>query len=77
METTGVGGGGGGGMGGNGVGCSGGISTSGIATDQSCESTLRIGELSGSLDSLDKNPDIIPQGNFLLLYICTHILICT
>ncbi|XP_037033009.1 nephrin-like isoform X2 [Bradysia coprophila] len=45
---------------GNGAPDNGQTDTSG-ATEQSCEATLR-GGLSGSVDSLEKNPDIIPQG---------------
>lgn len=45
-----------------------GISLETSATMQeSCEQTMRTTGLTGSTDSLEKNPDIIPQGKLLFL----------
>lgn len=57
---------------GNGVPDNGQTDTSG-ATEQSCEATLR-GGLSGSVDSLEKNPDIIPQGMYCFIKILCNVI---
>lgn len=40
------------------------METSAPLQQESCEQTLRSSGLSTSTDSLEKNPDIIPQGKF-------------